>query len=147
MSGQFHAPAALPPKYPLDSRLGGLQSWSGLYRHSNSDPSVIQPIASRYTDCAIAAPRTDSLSFPGGTFFFVTNSSAVAPLSLRPRDWISFVSTLKSGDWAGHKSCSPFTTVFHCYVLVIDPKQDTERARGCSSPQSTICIVTCISDL
>jgi hypothetical protein len=27
------------------------------HRNSNSDPSVAQPVASRYTDCAIPAPR------------------------------------------------------------------------------------------
>jgi hypothetical protein len=34
VSGQLHAPAALPPQgkspwYPLDRRMGGSQSWSG----------------------------------------------------------------------------------------------------------------------
>jgi hypothetical protein len=33
VSGQLHAPAALPPgkapRYPMDRRLGGPQSWSG----------------------------------------------------------------------------------------------------------------------
>jgi hypothetical protein len=29
VSGQLHAPAALPPGYPLDRRLGGPQSHSG----------------------------------------------------------------------------------------------------------------------
>jgi hypothetical protein len=52
-----------PPWYPLERRLGGPQSWSGQcgenswpYRDSNSDPSVIHPVASRYTDCAIPTP-------------------------------------------------------------------------------------------
>jgi hypothetical protein len=58
VSGQLHAPAALPrkwPRYPLDRSLGepqnrserrGENSWP--YRDSNSDPSVLQPVASRY---------------------------------------------------------------------------------------------------
>jgi hypothetical protein len=50
-------------------RLGGLQSRSGrrgeekffdLAGDSNFDPSVIQPVASRYTDCAIQAPSFKS---------------------------------------------------------------------------------------
>jgi hypothetical protein len=51
------------PRYQLDRRLGGPQSRSGRrgensrpYRDSNSDPSVVQPIASRYTDYATQAP-------------------------------------------------------------------------------------------
>jgi hypothetical protein len=62
VSGQLHAPAALPPgkepRYPLDGTLGGPQSRSGRgenscpYWDSNSDPSVIQPIASPYSDYA-----------------------------------------------------------------------------------------------
>jgi hypothetical protein len=63
MSGQLHAPVALPPgKEPwcaLDERLGEPRSRSGRRGEEkffyptgtlNSDPSAIQPVASRYTD-------------------------------------------------------------------------------------------------
>jgi hypothetical protein len=49
-------------RYPLDRRLGGRQesAWTTwgrenpwLYRDSNSDPLVVQPVASRYAECAI----------------------------------------------------------------------------------------------
>jgi hypothetical protein len=74
VSGPLHAPDALPggksPRYPLDRRLGGPQSRSGRrgenscpYRDSNSDPSVVQPVASRYTDCAIPAPPTNHCNY------------------------------------------------------------------------------------
>jgi hypothetical protein len=66
MSGQLHAPGALPrgksPRYPLERRTSVPQNRSGgrgenswPYQHSNTDPSVVQPVASRYTDCAIPA--------------------------------------------------------------------------------------------
>jgi hypothetical protein len=50
VSGQFHAPAALPqgknPWYPLARRLGGPQSqfWRG-GEEKNFQPSIIQPVA------------------------------------------------------------------------------------------------------
>jgi hypothetical protein len=64
VSGQPHAPAALPPRkepyYPLDRRLGGLQSRSGRggeeknsnlpHRESNPRTPIVQPVAQRYTD-------------------------------------------------------------------------------------------------
>jgi hypothetical protein len=62
VSGQLHAPAALPPGkeplvwYPLDRRLGGPQSRSGRDgEEKNSqplpglEPPIIQPIAQLYT--------------------------------------------------------------------------------------------------
>jgi hypothetical protein len=49
-------PRGKSPRYPLDRRLGGPQSQSGRlgeensrpFRDSNSEPSVVQPVASRY---------------------------------------------------------------------------------------------------
>jgi hypothetical protein len=56
-------PRGKSPQYPSDRRLGGPQSRSGQfgenswpYRDSNSHPSVVQPIASRYTDYDIPTP-------------------------------------------------------------------------------------------
>jgi hypothetical protein len=60
VGGQHYAPAALPPGktcYPLYRRLGGPQSRSGWVRKISPppglDPRTVQPVASRYTDCAI----------------------------------------------------------------------------------------------
>ena len=57
MSGQRHAPAALPPgktRYPLYWRFGGPQGCSGRAWKSSSppgfDPQTVNPVASHYTD-------------------------------------------------------------------------------------------------
>ena len=67
VGGQQHAPAALPlgkTRYPLYRRLCGPQGRSGLVRKISPlpgfDPQTVQPVASRYTDWAIAA--ADSVS-------------------------------------------------------------------------------------
>jgi hypothetical protein len=65
VSGQLHAPAALPPgkspRYPFYRRLGGPQSRSGRYGEVKNfypsgtwtpAPLVVQLVASRYTDWA-----------------------------------------------------------------------------------------------
>jgi hypothetical protein len=49
-------------RYPLDRKVGGLQNWCGRGENSwpwwdsNPDTYVDQPVASRYTDCAILTP-------------------------------------------------------------------------------------------
>jgi hypothetical protein len=66
VSGQIHTLVTLPwgksHRYPLDRKLGGPQSQIGRhgkekildpYWDSNSDHSVAQPVASRYTDYGI----------------------------------------------------------------------------------------------
>jgi len=62
VDGQHHAPAALPGKetrYPLYRRQGGPHGRSGRVRKISPppgfDPRTLQPVASRYTDWAIAA--------------------------------------------------------------------------------------------
>jgi hypothetical protein len=72
VSGELHTPEALPPRRkiplcPLNRRLVRPQSQSGRYgevknswpyRVTNSDPSVLQPVASGYTECTTLAPTT-----------------------------------------------------------------------------------------
>jgi hypothetical protein len=68
VSGQLHAPAALPPgkesPVPIGFEEGQAPEpvwmmWRGEkscpYRESNSNPLAIQPVASRHTDCGILA--------------------------------------------------------------------------------------------
>jgi hypothetical protein len=45
----------------VDLRAGLDDSEKRKYRDSNSDPSIIQPVASRYTDYAIPAPYDEVL--------------------------------------------------------------------------------------
>jgi hypothetical protein len=52
-------PRPIYPRYQLDRRLDGPQSWSGREENSwphwdsNSNPLAVQPVASHYTDCII----------------------------------------------------------------------------------------------
>jgi hypothetical protein len=69
MSGLLHAQATLPPEKEPPLPIGYEVGWtpepvwttwrrenSCSYWDSNSDPSVVQPVASQYTDCAIPVP-------------------------------------------------------------------------------------------
>jgi hypothetical protein len=71
VSGQLHAPAAFhpwkDPQVPIGQEVGWTSepvwtiwrrknSWP--YRDSNSDPSVVQPVASRYTNYASVVWQT-----------------------------------------------------------------------------------------
>jgi hypothetical protein len=64
VGGQHHAPAALPPletRYALYRRLGGRRGRSGRVRKISPTPGFDlrkeHPVASRYTDWAVAATR------------------------------------------------------------------------------------------
>jgi hypothetical protein len=70
VGGQRHAPADLPPgmtRYPLYRRLDGPQGRSGwvpkIAPPSEFDPRTVQPVASRYTDWAIAAHNLRCVTF------------------------------------------------------------------------------------
>jgi hypothetical protein len=65
VGGQHHAPAALPAgktRYPLYRRLGRPQGRSGRVRKISPPRGFVQPVASRYTDCAIPAPDFVTIS-------------------------------------------------------------------------------------
>ena len=62
VGGQRHASAALPrgqTRYPLYRKLGGAQDrwWGKISPPPAFDPRIVQPVASRYTDRAIPAPK------------------------------------------------------------------------------------------
>jgi hypothetical protein len=67
MSGQLHAPAALPlgkdSRYVLDRKLGGVHSRSGPYRDSNADPSVVQSRLLLTSWYLILIKRRDNYAF------------------------------------------------------------------------------------
>jgi hypothetical protein len=63
VGGQRHALAASPPgktRHSLHRRLGGHQGQSGRVQKISPlpgfDPQTVQPVGSRYTDCAVPAP-------------------------------------------------------------------------------------------
>ena len=67
VSGQHYAPAALPPgmtQYPLYTRPGGPHGRSGRVRKISPPPGfdhrTVQPVASRYTECAIPAHNNNN---------------------------------------------------------------------------------------
>ena len=90
MGGQRHASAALPPgktQYPLYTRLGGPQSWSGRMRKISPlpgfDPRTVQPLASHYTNLLTSTTRN---------FLFPHNAQAATriPKSRRVGSRVAF---------------------------------------------------------
>jgi len=82
IGGQRQAPAALPPgKRPGTHCIGGwvgLQGQSGRVRGTSPppgfDPRIVQPLASRYTDWAIAAPNEGFTVTKTVSWYWVTIS-------------------------------------------------------------------------
>ena len=70
MGGQRHAPDASPPgkaRHPLYRSLSGPHSRSGQLRKISPppgfDPRTVNPVVTRYTNCAIPAPLFIGISF------------------------------------------------------------------------------------
>ena len=90
VGGECHASASLPPGkdtlYPLYSRLGGPQGWSGRIRKilppPGFNPRTIQPVARRYTVYAPPAPEL--------TFWYPEKCDSWRPLSHRDAGSNSF---------------------------------------------------------
>jgi hypothetical protein len=85
VSGQHHAPAALSTGKESPVPIGEEAGWapepvwttwrsenSCLHRDSNSDPYVVQPVASRYTDWATPAPLLFTLVILIDTLYFIS---------------------------------------------------------------------------
>jgi hypothetical protein len=68
---------------PLWMILRSLNSWS--YRDSNFDPSVVQPLANPYTDCATAATPGSPSSRPAQSKY-TRSSSSVFLYTCKPYD-------------------------------------------------------------
>jgi hypothetical protein len=66
---------------------GGVGRWRGEklcpYRDSSSDPSAIQPVASRYTDCAIPDPGGEIATLLNPLKLSGNYSSVEVPLTLQ----------------------------------------------------------------
>jgi hypothetical protein len=61
MSGQLHAPIALPlwkePQYPMDRRLGGPQSLSG----GHGEEKIVDPTGTQTPTSSVVQPVSQSL--------------------------------------------------------------------------------------
>ena len=83
MGVQRNAPAALSPgknRYPSYRRLGGRQNRSEQVRKISTppgfDPRTVQPVASRYTDWSIPAPKDTDIHF---VKTIVRNTAVIQP--------------------------------------------------------------------
>jgi hypothetical protein len=101
------------PLYPLDRRLGGPQSRSGRYGEvknslpywdSNSDPSIVQPVASRYTVVCVTYLKLLLLILPVGTEENDETNPAYLPIGLWCRG--STLSRQSAHRW--RRGCQPY---------------------------------------
>ena len=152
VSGQRHAPAALPPgktRYPLYRRLGGSRRRSGRVRKTSSptgfDPRTVHPLASHYTNCAVVAITTKG---PCGIYKEKKRTSTYYKLRRHTGEVeVQLHSFYKLGDrWGGLST--PHTYHFTLHILkwaewipgqvwrgeeYLDSQQDS--IPGLSSPQ------------
>jgi hypothetical protein len=116
VSGQLHALATLPPGKEPPVLLGQEAGWtlkpvwtcrrenSWPYRDSNSNPSVIQPVASCYTNYAILAPRI---------FIICFENVAVSLFNLFHHHHIHFKPPLQQG-------CNICVIKYQCMISLIN---------------------------
>jgi hypothetical protein len=79
VSGQRHAPAALYPQYPLDTRLAPEPVWTQGIEEKFPAPvrdrtPAVQPVVKHYTAWATAAPKIDGTKTNLGWLFLKTGS-------------------------------------------------------------------------
>jgi hypothetical protein len=109
-------PRPLYPRYPPDRGLGGLQNRSALRGEvkilaptgtQKSEPLVVQPVASRYTDCAIPALQ-EGRSLQNTKCF---------------GSWIRFCDQVSSGEVEESYSFGPVTNGSCCSLTSNDPNR------------------------
>jgi hypothetical protein len=72
-----------------------------VYQDSNSDPSVVQPIAGRYTDCTIPSPKLN---------YYTVVTSIIRKLGVKSDNRL----------WDNHRSDNQDTTVLDVSTLTVE---------------------------
>jgi len=118
---QRHAPAALPPRktrYPLYRKLSGPQGRSGRVRNISPppefDPRTVQPVASRYADCA------HYCHYFG---FFKQISDNICALCF----WQTFCRVILPGAWCSRRDVTYIPPARSCAILCLE----TVPCAGC----------------